>query len=169
MLSSPLGIVPSSRGRVRQAQRRGPGTGADAGSSRQELFSGVKELQRSEGGPMAEAAGRVGGGEREWQKEPWERGRPCREQPGVSGRQGGRACCRLGEGQGRGCCVCLPYNQTVRVNSEAEACKLSLGPGTHTEQLWLSCMWVCVACPFPVRPLSQHLTVLGSLCSSVEI
>lgn len=44
MLSSPLGIVPSSRGRVRQAQRRGPGTGADAGSSRQELFSGVKEL-----------------------------------------------------------------------------------------------------------------------------
>lgn len=46
--------------------------------------------------------------------------------------------------------MCFPYNQTVHVNSEAEACKLSLGPGTRTERLWLSCMGVCVACPFPV-------------------
>lgn len=49
--------------------------------------------------------------------------------------------------------MCFPYNQTVCVNSEAEARKLRRGQASMPpvpSGLWLSSVRVCVACPFPV-------------------
>lgn len=94
----------------------------------QELSSGViNELEKTVTGQMEEG-GRAGWwGSMSQHGEPWKgsglggcsssgtpHGLVC--VGGVSGRQGGKACWRPGEGQGGGCCMCFLYNQIVLVS-----------------------------------------------------
>lgn len=139
----------------------------------QELLSGVLRSSEDSGGSDGggrRKSGRWGslsrhkeplGGKRSVEGAGWE----------VSGQQGGKACCRPGGGQGRGCCVCFPYHQTVHVNSEAEARKPSLGPGAHTprpEQCGFSpcgCVW----CALFLSSVTTSYCPRILVCSSREI